>query len=68
MTFKVHHEVSLELMLKKRNSYPDEIAQVPQLKLNGRSLMWMQAHDLDKQEIDFIVNQMIVGSRTVSNK
>ena len=31
-------------MLKKRNSYSEEIAQVPPLKLNGPSPMRMEAH------------------------
>ena len=34
------------VMLKKRNSYSEEIGQVPPLKLNGPSPMRMEAHDL----------------------
>ena len=41
-------------MLKKRNSYSEEIGQVPPLKLNGPSPMRMEAHDLAKLEIDLI--------------
>ena len=41
-------------MLKKRNSYSEEIARVPPLQLNGPSPMRMEAHDLAKQEIELI--------------